>query len=87
LQRVAYLVAKETNPNAVIHLAAFTHFWDPGYFNRFLDVVMADPAAADHNYYFDVATAHLYFQPNSIYNSSRAFTGRWPITASGSRSG
>ncbi|MFO7540174.1 MAG: hypothetical protein R6X32_19200, partial [Chloroflexota bacterium] len=75
LQRVAYLVAKETNPNATIHLAAFTHFWDPGYFNRFLDVVAADPAAADHNYYFDVATAHLYFQPNSIYTIIQSFYG------------
>jgi hypothetical protein len=73
LQRVAYLVAKEANPNAVIHLSAFTHYWDPGYFNRFLDVVMADPEAANHNYYFDVATAHLYFQPNSIYNIIQSF--------------
>jgi hypothetical protein len=75
LQRVAYLVAKETNPNTTIHLAAFTYFWDPGYFNRFLEVVMADPAAADHNHYFDVATAHLYFQPNSIFNIIQSFYG------------
>lgn len=75
LQRTAYLVAKETNPNAVIHLAAFTYFWDPGYFNRFLDEVVADPGAAEHNYYFDVATAHLYFQPNSIYDIIQSFYG------------
>ncbi|MCP4429132.1 MAG: hypothetical protein GY803_31995, partial [Chloroflexi bacterium] len=75
LQRTAYLVAKQTNPNAVIHLSAFTHFWDPGYFSRFLDVVIADPAAAENNYYFDVATAHLYFQPNSIYDIIQNFYG------------
>ena len=75
LQRTAYLVAKETNPNAVIHLPAFTHFWDPGYFNRFLDEVVADPGAADHNYYFDVATAHLYFQPGTIYDIIQVFYG------------
>ena len=73
LQRVAYLAAKQANPHAVIHLSAFTHFWDPGYFDRFLDVVAADPAAAAHNYYFDVATAHLYFQPNSIYDIIQSF--------------
>lgn len=75
LQRTAYLAAKETNPNAVIHLPAFTHFWDPGYFNRFLDEVVADSGAADHNYYFDVATAHLYFQPGTIYDIIQVFYG------------
>jgi hypothetical protein len=75
LQRTAYLAAKQTNPNAVIHLAAFTHFWDPGYFGRFLDEVVADPGAADHNYYFDVATAHLYFQPGTIYDLIQVFYG------------
>jgi hypothetical protein len=74
LQRVAYLAAKEANPNAVIHLPAFTHFWDPAYFGRFLDVVAADPAAVANNYYFDVATAHLYFQPDSIYNLIQEFS-------------
>lgn len=73
LLRVAYLVAKETNPDAVIHLGAFTYFWDPGYFGHFLDILLADPAAADHNYYFDVATAHLYFQPDKIYDVINAF--------------
>ena len=75
LQRVAYLVAKETNPNAVIHLPAFTHFWDPNYIYNFLDVIVADPAAADNNYYFDVVTAHLYFQPDSIYSLIQQFYG------------
>ncbi|MFO7662048.1 MAG: hypothetical protein R6X18_05585 [Chloroflexota bacterium] len=68
LQKTAYLVAKETNPEAVIHLGAFTYFWDPGYFRRFLDLVATDPDAAENDYYFDIATAHLYFQPGMIYN-------------------
>lgn len=67
LQRTAYLVAKETNPEAIIHLGAFTYFWDPGYFRRFLDLVATDPAAVENGYYFDIATAHLYFQPSFIY--------------------
>ena len=78
LQRVAYLVAKESNPEATIHLAAFTYFWDANYqreqyLERLLDVLDADPQAAEHNYYFDVATAHLYFQPNLIYDVVQAF--------------
>lgn len=73
LQRTAYLAAKAANPDAVVHLGAFTYFWDPGYFARYLDVVAADPDAAANNFYFDVATAHLYFQPNAVYNVLYAF--------------
>jgi hypothetical protein len=73
LQRVAYLAAKEANPDAVIHLAAFTYWadYDAGreqYLARLLDRILADPEAAAHNYYFDVATAHLYFQPDQVYD-------------------
>lgn len=73
LQRTAYKVIKETNPEAVVHLSAFTYFWDPTYFGRLLDLLLEDPTAAEHNAYFDVATAHLYFQPNAIYNVLYAF--------------
>ena len=73
LQRVAYLAAKAANPDAAVHLGAFTYYWDPGYFSRFLDVVAADPEAAANNHYFDVATAHLSFQPNTVYNVLHAF--------------
>lgn len=73
LQRVAYLVAKETNPDAVIHLAAFTYWADVyagrrQYMARLLERILADPEAAAHNHYFDVATVHVYFQPGQIYN-------------------
>jgi hypothetical protein len=72
LLKTAYLVAKDANPDAVIHLAAVSHWWDALYdrqlyFERLLDVLVAEPDAADHNYYYDVATLHLYFNPASIY--------------------
>lgn len=73
LQRTAYLAARAANPDAVVHLGAFTYFWDPGYLVRFLDVVAADPDAVAHNFYFDVLTAHLYFQPNAVYNILYAY--------------
>ena len=73
LQRTAYLTAKDTNPNVVIHLAAMTYFWDAQfgreqYLDRFFQVLTADPQAEANNYYFDILTAHLYFQPNLIYD-------------------
>ena len=78
LQRTAYLVAREANPDAVVHLPAFTYFWDanydrPQYLGRLLDALAADPEAAAHNFYFDVATAHLYFQPHFIYEIIQTF--------------
>ncbi len=79
LIRVAYLAAKESDPDAVIHLAAFTYWADvfgetEQYMARLLDEIMADPHAVEHNYYFDIATAHLYFQPNQVYDLLIFFT-------------
>ncbi|MCA9972651.1 MAG: hypothetical protein KC425_20675, partial [Anaerolineales bacterium] len=79
LQRVAYLAAKEAAPESVIHLSAFTYWADyyagtEQYMARLLDELQRDPEAARHNHYFDVATAHLYFQPDQIYALLSYFT-------------
>ena len=79
LLRVAYLTAKEEDPESVIHLSAFTYWADvfgetEQYMARLLDEIMVDPEAADHNYYFDIATAHLYFQPTQVYDLLTFFT-------------
>ena len=68
LLRVAYTVAKEANPNTTIHLAAVTHWHNEHWFGKFLDALVADPNAAVNNYYFDVATLHIYFQPETVYD-------------------
>ncbi len=68
LLRVAYLVAKEANPNAVIHLAGLSHWHNDLWFGQFLDLLVADPQARASNFYFDVATLHLYHEPEKIYD-------------------
>jgi hypothetical protein len=73
LLRVAYNVIKQVNPNATVHLSAFTYYWDTNYgrtpfFKRLLDEMQKDRAAAEHNYYFDVASANLYFRTDNIYD-------------------
>jgi hypothetical protein len=73
LMRVAYNVIKATNSNAIVHLSAFTYFWDANYgrtpfMKRLLDEMAKDQGAAAHNYYFDVASANLYFQTDNIYD-------------------
>jgi len=80
LQRIAYLAAKETQPDVQIHLGAFTYWADyyagtEQYMARLLDEIKRDPLASSHNYYFDIATAHLYFQPNQVYDLLTLFTG------------
>jgi len=68
LLRVTHTVAKEANPNAVIHMAAMTHWHNEHWFGQFLDALVADPGAAANDYYFDVATLHLYHEPEKIYD-------------------
>ncbi len=65
LVKVAYVVAKNANPNALIHLGGVNEF-DPAWFGRFLDVAIADITAVSNNYYFDVATVHAYFSPERV---------------------
>ncbi len=68
LLRVAYVVVKQTNPNAVVHLAGITHWHNPNWFGQFLDALIADPNAAANNHYFDAATLNLYLEPEKIYD-------------------
>jgi polysaccharide biosynthesis protein PslG len=72
LLKVAYLVAKETNPAAVIHLAGTTYWHDVNegrepYMTRLVEYLVAQPEAAEHAYYFDVLSLHLYFKTDSVY--------------------
>jgi hypothetical protein len=76
LVQVAYLAARVANPDAKIHLGAFTYWWDVNYGRRpyllrFLDVVAADPTGPANDYYFDVATVHAYFRPEQVYDLVR----------------
>ncbi|GAB5492017.1 MAG: hypothetical protein Phog2KO_22320 [Phototrophicaceae bacterium] len=70
--RVAYLVAKETNPSAVIHLAGTTYWHDVNegrdpYMTRLVNRILEDPSAPEHHYYFDVLSLHIYFRTESVY--------------------
>ena len=71
LQKVAYVQIKSVDPMLVVHLAATTYWWDaaygrPLYLGRLLDALARDPAARTHDYYFDVASAHIYNVPDDV---------------------
>jgi hypothetical protein len=76
LLKVAYLAAKEGNPNAIIHLAGTTYWHDVNenrrlYVDRLLELLVADPDAAANDYYFDVLTLHIYFRAETVYSITR----------------
>jgi len=73
LVKVAYQVAKQENPNAVIHLAGLTYYHDtehhrPAYLQRFINEARKDPTSVAQHYYFDIATLHIYFNSDEVYN-------------------
>jgi hypothetical protein len=80
LMKVGYLAAKAANPDCQVHLAGLTHYWDVQhgrvpFFVRLLAIIAQDPTAAEHNYYFDVVTLHLYFHSAKLYDIVRLYQG------------
>ena len=68
LLKVAYLSIKEANPSATVVMAGLTYWWDKEngrqqYFEKLLDLALADPLAPANGYYFDVANVHTYGNP------------------------
>lgn len=69
--KTAYLVAKELNPDVQIHLAGTTYWHDVNegretYMTRLVQRIKQDPDSANHGYYFDVLSLHIYFRNDSI---------------------
>jgi hypothetical protein len=78
LLRVAYRAIKAGNAQARVHLAGLTYWADreanrPQFFERLLDLMAADPTAPANDYYFDVATLHLYTDPRGLYDVPRLY--------------
>jgi hypothetical protein len=68
LLKTAYLAIKEEDPSLQVLMAGLTYFWDQQhdrrqYLDRLLDVILADPEAPAHGYYFDGVVYHLYYKP------------------------
>lgn len=66
LLKVAYQVAKDEDPEAVIHLAGWSYWHDPAWLGQFLGVATADPDGAANNYFFDIITLHIYFRVETV---------------------
>ncbi len=71
LLKVAAIVLRAEDPDAVVHLAGLTYWHDveagrEQYLSRFLKVAAADPGAKARGYYFDVISLHIYFRSESV---------------------
>lgn len=71
--KVAYLAVKQGNPAASIHLAGTTFWHDANsgerlYTDRLLERITQDAEAADHDYYFDALSLHIYFRTDTVYD-------------------
>lgn len=66
LLKVAYLVMKAEDPQAVIHLAGLTWWHDPAYVGELLAAITSDPDAAANDYFFDVISLHIYFRSETV---------------------
>lgn len=71
--KVAHQAARAIDPDAQIHLGAFTYWHDvvygrEPYLERFLNEASQDPSAESNGFYFDVATFHIYFDTETVYD-------------------
>lgn len=66
LLKVASQVAKQNDPEAVIHLAGWSYWHDPAWLGQFLSIATADPEGAANNYFFDIITLHIYFRVETV---------------------
>lgn len=72
LLEVAYLAAKQGNPDAEIVLAGTTYWHDVNvgqrlYVDRLLEYLSQQPDAAENNYFFDALALHIYFRTDTVY--------------------
>lgn len=80
LVKVAYLAAKQGNPEATIHLAGTTYWHDVNsgerlYTDRLLERIAADPEGAENNFYFDALSLHIYFRTDTVYDIVKIYRG------------
>ncbi len=60
LLKVAYLAAKDANPDATILFGGLNYWEDPTFYTAVLDALAADPDSAANNAFFDVMALHTF---------------------------
>ncbi|MCO6449949.1 MAG: hypothetical protein J5I90_04080 [Caldilineales bacterium] len=87
LLKNAYQAIKEVDPEIQVGIAGLTYYWDSEYgrrqyLARLLEVVAADPEAAENDFFFDFINYHLYFNPwqtDSVLKETRALLSQYGL--------
>lgn len=69
--KVGYQAVKAADPEATVLFGGLAYWGNPGFYTAVLDLLADDPAGAEHNYYFDVMSLHLYA---SVYQTHEIAT-------------
>lgn len=70
LVKVAYVVARDANPNALVLLGGIAGA-DAAWFGQLLDVAINDLTAPANDYYFDGVTLHSFYSPERLYTRTQ----------------
>lgn len=73
LLKVAYDNIKNVDPDMQVALGGLTWHWDARhgreqYLTRLLNIITADPAAAERRFYFDAVAYHFYYDPREMFD-------------------
>ena len=60
LQKVAYLAAKQADPDATIVFGGLAHFQKPGWLNDVLNIIATDPMSTTYHGFMDAVASHSY---------------------------
>lgn len=66
LLKVSALAMREVDPSVKLHLAGMTYWHNPDYLDELLEAIVNEPDAAEHDYYFDAVTLHIYFRSETV---------------------
>jgi hypothetical protein len=78
LMEVAYRAAKRANPRAIVAFPGTSYWVDqnagrPQFYERFLRLVAADPAARESNFFHDAVPLNLYRAPDDLVRLHQTF--------------
>ncbi|MCZ7574093.1 MAG: hypothetical protein M5U01_36545 [Ardenticatenaceae bacterium] len=71
LLKVAYLIIKQSDPQATVVWGGLAHFQQPQFLTTLVGTLQSDPLAAEFGGFFDAAASHHYSTATHGYNYTR----------------
>src|SRR5579871_5283285 len=68
LLKVTYQAVKSVDPSNQVLMGGLSYWSNQSFLDDLLALMMADPTAPAHNYYFDILPWHQYSRPSDLYD-------------------